>query len=347
MEPVFKSSLDSTEIESISKFCDSADYYSIEQSIGWMEIFYDANVCYFILYDENEIRSFCLITQSFRFAHIEFGPVCNEKELVIISINEIINYYKKKGFLSIDIQMYYKSGYDTEYIEYALNTEHRIKYSFNNSNTKSSIEIDLEKSIDDIYGKIRKGHKSDIKKAIKLGFTVDPVRSEDELASFFEIYAKMCKARNIEEGELSSVNMTKIYNYLVKNNKGVIFIVRDNDGIILGGAIFVYQGISVRYYKGASDPDKRDIPVTHIVLYEAIKKAKADNFRYFDFWGYNHFANENDQVYYINHFKKGFGGYYTFFAKKMNIDLFPFGCEIYKSMLFVRNLLRKVSFKNN
>jgi lipid II:glycine glycyltransferase (peptidoglycan interpeptide bridge formation enzyme) len=344
MQSVFKSSLDSTEVESISKFCSSADYCSIEQSIGWLDICCNSNICYFILTDENEIKSFCLITQSFRFAHIDFGPVCCDKEIMVISINEIIAYYKKKGFLSLDIQMYYKSGSDTEYIEYALSKLHRIKYIFNNDNTKSSIEIDLEKSIDEIYGKIRKGHKSDIKKAVKLGFTVDVVKSDDELAAFFEIYAKMCRARNIDEGELSSTNIGKIYNYLNDNNKGSILIVKDSDKNILGGAIFVYQGLSVRYYKGASDPDKRDIPVTHIVLWEAIKKAKADNFRYFDFWGYNHFANEKDQVYYINHFKKGFGGYNTFFAKKMNIDLIPFGTQIYKSMLFVRNLLRKVSF---
>jgi lipid II:glycine glycyltransferase (peptidoglycan interpeptide bridge formation enzyme) len=344
MQAVFKSSLDSTELESISKFCSSADYCSIEQSIGWIDICGNSNICYFILSDENEVKSFCLITQSFRFAHIDFGPVCCDKELMVISINEIISYYKKKGFLSLDIQMYNKAGSDTEYIQYALSKLHRIKYIFNNDNTKSSIEIDLEQSIDEIYGKIRKGHKSDIKKAAKLGFTVDVVKSDDELTAFFEIYAKMCRARNIDEGELSSTNIGKIYNYLNKNNKGSILIVKDPEQNILGGAIFVYQGISVRYYKGASDPDKRDIPVTHIVLWEAIKKAKADNFRYFDFWGYNHFANEKDQVYYINHFKKGFGGYYTFFAKKMNIDLFPFGTGIYKSMLFLRNLLRKVSF---
>jgi lipid II:glycine glycyltransferase (peptidoglycan interpeptide bridge formation enzyme) len=104
----------------------------------------------------------------------------------------------------------------------------------------------------------------------------------------------------------------------------------------------VYQGITVRFFRGTSDPDRRDIPMLHIVLYEAIKKAKAENFKYFDFWGYNHFVDENDQIFKINHFKKGFSGYYTFFAKKMNISLVPFGFNIFKLLLLVKRIVKKI-----
>ena len=79
-----------------------------------------------------------------------------------------------------------------------------------------------------------------------------------------------------------------------------------------------------------------------MVLYEAIRKAKTDNFRYFDFWGYNHFADQSNPVYYINRFKKGFGGYYSFFAKKMNIDLFQFGTRIFKVYLVIRNIKNRL-----
>jgi lipid II:glycine glycyltransferase (peptidoglycan interpeptide bridge formation enzyme) len=73
-------------------------------------------------------------------------------------------------------------------------------------------------------------------------------------------------------------------------------------------------------------------------MYEAIMKAKNDNFKYFDFWGYNHFVDESDQIYNINKFKKGFGGYYTFFAKNMNISLSPSGFYLNKLLLAMRKL---------
>jgi lipid II:glycine glycyltransferase (peptidoglycan interpeptide bridge formation enzyme) len=343
MQAVFKSRLDDTEVENIRKFCNSVEYCSIEQTIGWAEMCYNTNICYFILTDNSEIKSFSLIYQHYRFAHIDFGPVCCNKELMITSINEIINFYKKKGFYSLDIQMYYKTGYDTDYIEYALNKIHDIKYIFNSDHTKSSIEIDLTHSLDEIYSNIRKGHKSDIKRASKLGLTVDYVKNKSELDSFFQIYSKMCQARNIDEGELTLNNIDKIFDFLSENKKGKILIVKDKDNIILGGAIFVYQGISVRYYKSASDPDKRDYPISHLVLYEAIKEARNEGFRYFDFWGYNHFVDKNDQVFYINHFKKGFGGYYTFFAKRMNINIIPYGYDLYRSLLLLKNMFRKIT----
>jgi lipid II:glycine glycyltransferase (peptidoglycan interpeptide bridge formation enzyme) len=340
MKAMFKSELSDVEIKNIKEFCDSADYFSLEQSLGFPEILYGTKITYFYLTDNDTIKSFCQINENFRVAHIWFGPVCCDKEIMVTSINEIINYYKKRGFWYLGIQMYYKSGYDTEFIEYALNKEHSIKYIFNNENTKSSLEIDLKNSLDDIYNSIRKGHKSDIKKALKEGITVEELKDENELILFTDVYLKMCKTRAI--GGHSADEINGICNYLIKNKKGKILLAKDRKSIIIGGAILAYQGISVRYLLGASDPDRRDLPLLHLVIYQAIEGAKINNFRYFDFWGYNHFAKESDQGYNINHFKKGFGGYYTFFAKKMNINLIPFGYRIFRISVCIRKLINKI-----
>jgi lipid II:glycine glycyltransferase (peptidoglycan interpeptide bridge formation enzyme) len=342
MQAVFKSELDNSERESIIKFCNSVDYCSIEQSLGWTELFYKSRIKYFYLLNESEIKSFCQISERLGSAEIVFGPVCCDRDVMVISIEEIIKHYKKRGFYYLGIQLYYKSGFDTEYIEYALNKHHKIKYLFNAENTKTSIELDLQDSIEDISGRIRKGHKSDIKKAVKLGVTVDKVQNINELYSFSDIYSKMCRVRKIDEGSFTKQNIDAVYKFLVDNRKGEILIAKDNSGEILGGVILVYQGNSVRFFRGTSDPDRRDIPMLHLVLYEAIKRAKSDNFKYFDFWGYNHFVDENDQVFNINHFKKGFGGYYTFFAKKMNINLVPFGTSIFKSLLLLKRIVKKI-----
>jgi lipid II:glycine glycyltransferase (peptidoglycan interpeptide bridge formation enzyme) len=340
MVPVFKVGLDSVEIERIRLFFDSVEYWSLEQSLGFPEILNTSKINYFYLLENDLIKSFAQINESFKFAHIWFGPVCCDKDLMIESINEIISHYKKKGFYYLGIQLYYKSGYDTEYIEYELNKMHNIRYIFNNNNTKSSLEICLDGSMAEINSNLRKGHKSDIKKALKAGVTVKESTASEELESFFDVYLKMCKVRGIAGH--TRKEMTGICDYLITHRKGQVLVAKDNSGVILGGAIFAYQGISVRYLLGASDPERRDLPVLHPVIYQAIEMAKNNNFKYFDFWGYNHFADESDQASYINHFKKGFGGYYTFFAKKMNINLVPNGFAVYRSFLFLRGLMAKL-----
>lgn len=342
MQSIFKLKLDNIELESIIKFCNSTEYFSIEQSPGWFELCYNTKLRHFYVIEGNEILSYCRISEAYGSAQIQFGPVSRDKNAMITAINEIIGYYKKKHYYYLGIQMYLKSGYNVDFIEYALNKLHRIRYIFDSDNTKSSIEINLKDDVETILSNIRKGHKSDIKKASKLGLQVYPVKNSRDLDSFIEVYSKMCRFRKINEGDITKENIYRIHDYLVDNNKGFVLLLKDAEGIIIGGAIFVYQGITVRFLKGATDPDRRELPMLHILMFEAIMRAKKDNFTYFDFWGYNHFADEKNPVYFINHFKKGFGGYFTFFAKKMNISLYPGGYFLYKFLIKIKGVVKKL-----
>ncbi|HQG76880.1 MAG TPA: peptidoglycan bridge formation glycyltransferase FemA/FemB family protein [Bacteroidales bacterium] len=339
MQSIFKYSLSEEEIRNIDSFCDSSENCSVDQLIGWSDFFYKARVCYFYLHDESGIRSYCQIKEGFKCAHIYYGPVCNDKELILISIEKIIAYYRQKGYFYLGIQMYCKTGFDVDYIEYALNKKYNIKYFFNNLNTKSSIEIDLGREIEDIWKDFREGHKKSVKKAQKLGMTISEAESDSDLDAFVSIVEKMCKTRNISNDGFPVKNIREFYSFLKSRSRGTILLAKDDKGVIVGVDMLVYQGSSVVMYKGATDPDRRELPISHLLIYEAIIKAKNDNFKYFDFWGYNHFADEKDQVFYINQFKKGFGGYFTFFAKKMNISLIPYGYYMYVILNWMRKLI--------
>lgn len=339
MQAVFKYNLNDDEIRNIHTFCESVESCAIEQHPDWKNLFPDTKFCYFYLYDVSGIKSYSQIIESHKLAQINYGPVCSDKDDIVDSISEIIEYYKKKHFLFIGIQLYFKSGFDTDYIEYKLNKKYKIKYIFDNSNTKSSIEIDLTNDIEDIFRNFSKGHKSDVKKAKKIGITTEYINDLSDLDAFNQIYTKMCKVRNIDRGELRADAIFKLYDLLNSNNRGKILIARDSTKRIIGGTILVAQGNSLRYFKAATDLEMRALPITHLLIYEAIKQAKIEGFRYFDFWGINHFADKEDQIHNVNHFKKGFGGYYTFFAKKMNIDLVPYGYSIYKMALNLKNIL--------
>ena len=328
MQAVFKSELTETEVRDIQKFCSSVDYFALEQSIGFSRILYNTKITYFYLLDGEIIKSFCQVNENLKFAHIWYGPVCNDKEDIITTINEIVRHYKKRGFWYLGVQMYLKSGSDCDFIEYQLNKFNKISYIFNNENTKSSLEIDLSKNIDDIFRGFRKGHRSDIKRAINSGIHVEEAAGEEDIRVFSAVYRKMCKSRSI--GGHTASEIEELINYIESNRMGKLLVARDTDNSVIGGAIFAYQGISVRYLISASDPDKRDLPMTHLIIYKALEMGKAGKFKYFDFWGYNHFADSNDQIYKVNSFKKGFGGYYTFFAKKMNFNLVPGGYNIYR-----------------
>ncbi|HET7115147.1 MAG TPA: hypothetical protein VFI29_01570, partial [Hanamia sp.] len=87
--------------------------------------------------------------------------------------------------------------------------------------------------------------------------------------------------------------------------------------------------------------ERRDIPISHSGIFEAIKLCKANGYLTLDLWGYDHLAKKNDPVYSINEFKKGFSDSFTFFPKRMNFVLSPFNYNIYKFLKFCEKAIRK------
>ena len=343
MRATFKYYLDDQEAELIAQFCKTSEYCAIEQQLGFPEILYNTRINYFYLIDDlGVIRSFCQVNENFRFAHVWYGPVCEDRDLMIESVKNIAEYYKRRKFWYLGIQPYRKTGFDADYIEYKLNSILKIDYLFNNENTKASLEIDLNKDIEEIFRTFSKGHKSAVKKAQTIGITVSERTTDTELGLFIESYLKMCSARKIKSHSVHELE--SICRYLEKYKIGTLLLVKDADHKILGGSLFAYQGLSVRYLLSASDPDRRDMPVAHLAIYKAIENAKRNNFKYFDLWGYNHFAVQDDQAYLVNRFKKGFGGTFTFLMKKMNISLVPNGFLLYVTYNYLK---RKTAILKN
>jgi lipid II:glycine glycyltransferase (peptidoglycan interpeptide bridge formation enzyme) len=134
------------------------------------------------------------------------------------------------------------------------------------------------------------------------------------------------------------------FNFIEKYNQGFIEYIFDGD-ILVGGLIIIFQGTSARYFKGVSDPERRDMPIMHVGIFEAIKYCKMNGYLTFDLWGYNHFVDERDQVFYINRFKKGFSGNFTFYPKRMNFELRPGLYNIYIIFKFIKTSIDKLLLK--
>jgi hypothetical protein len=334
MNASFRMELDDSEAKAIRDFCAAADYFAIEQAIGFPEILYKTRITYFWLSDDRGIMSFAQINETTGCAHIWFGPVCDDPMVMIESVRRIADFYRRKGYWYLGIQPYRKSGPEADYIEYSLNRELRIKYLYNNENTKSSLEIALHRNLNDISNHFSKGHKSAVTKAGKSGITLQELNTPADIQDFVGIYEKMRNHRRIKGHTAEEI--IGICNYILENRCGNILLAKDPDDVVIGGSVFVVQGISVRYLLSATDPSRRDLPVTHYIINKAIERFKDLGYRYFDFWGYNHFARPGEQIYNVNKFKKGFGGNYIFLMKKMNISLIPGGFALFRFYTFLR-----------
>lgn len=107
-------------------------------------------------------------------------------------------------------------------------------------------------------------------------------------------------------------------------------------GNVLSAAVVFSYGDTATYVHGASI--RSDVPASYFLLWDIIKEAKKDGYRYFDFWGIAPDDNPRHPWYGYSLFKKGFGGYQADYAGAWDYPLAPkyglvFGVEKFRRLV--------------
>jgi lipid II:glycine glycyltransferase (peptidoglycan interpeptide bridge formation enzyme) len=330
----FKETLDSKIKDKVLNFLKKNEAASIEQDPDWYRIknSQKKSIHFYALQNE-EIVCYCNVTENKIIAQIYFGPVFSETKTLVSSLEAIRNYYLRKGFAQLEVQLGIETNGNSDEIEYSLFNKLPFIQKFDTSNW-STISIRLDSEIEEIFKSFKNNHRGSIKKAIKGGLIVKVINTSEEIKKLAEIYDKMYLARNLINNLHNTLEVfDKFYKLFLERNNGQFLGVFNSNDIMIGGIVVVIHNNEMCYKYGTTDPEFRKLPILHLALFEAIKLAKTKGLKSFDFGGYNHFVKEGDQVYAINFFKRSFGGEYIFYPKKMYFRL-------NKMKLIVFNLLR-------
>jgi len=272
----------------------------------------------------NDVIAFCIVNESgrlFKIAKINFGPVVARDFSYFDFFSEIINRYSKQNYASVLIRLAEPISPKTELLSYLLKKNYACHELVDKDINWTSLQIHLDKPVEEITRNFSKGHKSAIKRAQKEGLSVEQA-TDETLVKFGQIY----RAMSLHRGKMLDMEnvlqeFRQIHDFLKRFSLGEIFVVKNNTNEVLGGIILVFQGNQVRYFKGAADPKIRDLPILHLGIYEAICYSKNRGMALFDLWGYNHLVDEKDQRFHINKFKKGFSNDFVFYAKPIEVVL--------------------------
>ncbi|NIP32988.1 peptidoglycan bridge formation glycyltransferase FemA/FemB family protein, partial [Candidatus Saccharibacteria bacterium] len=79
-------------------------------------------------------------------------------------------------------------------------------------------------------------------------------------------------------------------------------------GKVIAANLMIFWGNTVLYLHGASSRDHKNVMAPYLLHWELIKRAKADGYKYYDFWGIAPPDSPNHPWAGITRFKKGFGG---------------------------------------
>lgn len=308
-----------------------------------------------IISQENIPVSYCLASEGdivqgyvmvYEFQKIEarilFGPVVMSEEACIEIILEVIRYYKAKGVFCLQVLLGMGVGTNATHLQYSLYKKHKFKLFINRFN-KATLILKLDdKTDDELLKHFSENHRRAIKKAQKNNLVCRKISTISELTQFAEGYTEMFSRRGIKLSvEQSIKSFASIFEWLKTEDLGFFMGVFEKENMI-GGILILFRGDRAEYYRGFTLPDERKIPIGHLSFYEAMKLIKEAKISYFDFGGYNILVSEDDQVYQINKFKKGFHGEYFFYPPILYFDLKPFGTIISRGLKKIKRGILKL-----
>ena len=181
-----------------------------------------------------------------------------------------------------------------------------------NSQKTATFLIDLSLSEDKIFSGFSKGHKSSIKKAIKVeNISIFVDEKLKYLNEYYFLY-KQTQQRAIKADKKSSMTLhSKEYLERLLRLDGASLHLALLNNEVVSGAIIVENTNCAIYYLGASDIDlNRKYSSSNLLQWEIIKWAKNKGIRFYDFGGSPVNPSDTHPAFGVYRFKKSFGGEY-------------------------------------
>ncbi len=161
--------------------------------------------------------------------------------------------------------------------------------------------LDITIPEEQILANMRKTTRYEIRKAPKLGVSIEKTTNPKSLSVFFDLYDKTAK----RHGFVEHTSIKEEFSVFAANGNALHIIGRVK-GKVIASAIILFIGNEAIYHHGASE--QSSIPASYLVQWEAILEAKKRGIKIYNFWGIAPTENHHHPWYGLTQFKKGFGG---------------------------------------
>lgn len=222
--------------------------------------------------------------------------------MLLKRIEEIGRQHKCKKIL---MRMDPLTNPDEQYKLYNYN--YMLKEIYEDRSSLSQI-LDLRKEENVLFSDIRKGHKSDIKKAdYSITFFDKENITEDVIKEYRRIYE--CDAGMVTRNS----QMSHHYLKFVQDGNGLVGIAKKGHENVAVIIVTLYKDTA--YYSSYAElTDKLEhISVGHVLQWETILELKKRGIAFYEIgeqvFGKTHYSDPDKKLINISRFKRGFGGY--------------------------------------
>ncbi len=181
--------------------------------------------------------------------------------------------------------------------------EHGFKKAPMHLHAEHTSIVSLEPSVDDLLKRMRRQTRYEVRKAEKLGITVEARPAEEIIDKFINLQQETAKRQGF---------VTSSPEFLIKLAEtfgpDANIYTSHHHGEVLNMALIIKSGREVDYFEAASTTKAYKLPGAYALVWQAIKDAKAAGYKKFNLWGISYNNNPNNRYAGVTTFKRGFGG---------------------------------------
>jgi len=180
-------------------------------------------------------------------------------------------------------------------------------------------ELDIAKPEEELLMNMRKTTRYLIRQAQKIeDIKVEQSNTLEAIAEFNKLYQETVDRHHFIPFSLDYLKNE--FSAFSPDNEISIFLGKYKNEIVSTGIFVFWQNIGF-YHHGASSLKYPKIPISYLLLWEAIKEAKQRGCQKFNFWGISPENQRNHPWYGLTLFKMGFGGYKKEYVKTRDLPL--------------------------
>ncbi|MGE5380383.1 MAG: lipid II:glycine glycyltransferase FemX [Methylocystaceae bacterium] len=170
--------------------------------------------------------------------------------------------------------------------------------------------LDISLTEEELMANFHQKWRYNSRLAERKGITVREAENKEDLRKFYQVLKETAERdhfiiRGYEYFE-------KIWNEMMPELAR--FFIVEYEGKVVAGSLAMIMGDKAWYLYGASSNSYRNVMPNYLMQWQMIKWAKANNCILYDFRGVSGDLNEDNPLYGLYRFKKGFGGEFTEFV---------------------------------
>ncbi len=221
-----------------------------------------------------------------------------------LSFRSLIPDLRKQGALALHMEL----GQETDTAESECILKRLTSLSFHPTRAIQplrTIVLDLAPSEEILLAQMKEKWRYNVRLASRKGVTVRVAETVEDVRGWYQLL------QTTSERDRFGIHTLDYYLRiweLFASRKEVRLLLAEYNGQLLAGimvGLFAHQAI---YLYGASSNEQRQLMPNYVLQWEAIRWAKQQGARLYDFWGIPETEDEDEAMAGVYRFKRGWGG---------------------------------------